>query len=174
MNHCRPRSQVPAFRCSRAQRGRSIRVSSLYKVFPVPGASWTAPLLDNYPQEYQKSSSKHDNKPTNAPSFSTELRLNCVFPVAPSSHSQPFALTSVAPQSESVRRSPEGARVQVDRQQEGHGNRTQGQRQHELEEKPKRSPESCTQQQQRAADAQAVKTWGRNRDKECCKIVQLC
>lgn len=163
MNHRRPCSQVAAFRCSRAQCGRSIRVSLLYKVFPVPGASWTASLLDNYPQEYQKSSSKHDNKPTNAQCFSTALRLNCVFRVTPSSHNKPFALTSVAPQSESVRRSPEGACVEVDRQQERHANRTHGQRHHQLEQIPKRSPESCTQQQQHAADAQAVKTWGRSR-----------
>lgn len=172
MNHRRPCSQVPAFRCSRAQRGRCIRVNLLYTVFPVPGASWRAPLLDNYPQEYQKSSSKQDNKATNAQCFSKELCLNCVFRVTPSSHNEPFALTSVAPQSESVRRSPEGAHVEVDREQERHGNRAHGQRQHQLEQIPKRSPEPCTQQQQHAADAQAVETWGRNTDRarSCCRL----
>lgn len=77
VNHRRPRSQVPAFRCGRAQRARCIRVSLLYKVFPLPGASWRARLLDNYPQEYQKSSSKQDNKPTNARRFSS----SCVWTV---------------------------------------------------------------------------------------------
>lgn len=77
--------------------GRCIRVSLLYKVFSKPGASWRARLLDNYPQEYQKSSSKHDNKPPSAQCFSKAACLNCVFRVTPSSRNKPFALTSVAP-----------------------------------------------------------------------------
>lgn len=168
-HHRRPCSLrfLPSDAAERAQRGRCIRVSPLYKVFPAPGASWRAALLDNYPQEYQKSSSKQDNKPTSA----LPLRQGAAFEPCVSSDSFISALTSVAPQSESVRRSPEGACVEVDGEQEGRSYRAHGQRQHQLEQIPERSPEPCTQQQQRAADAQAVKTCGRNRDKaqSCCR-----
>lgn len=101
--------------------------------------------------------------------------MNRVFLATPSSHNAPFALTGVAPQSESVRRSTEGASVEINREQERHDNRTHGQRQHQLEQIPKRSPEPCAQQQQGTADAQAVKTCRGNRDKakRCCRQVQI-
>lgn len=75
-------------------------------------------------------------------------------------------LTCVASQSESMRRSPKGADVEVDGEQERHHYCTHRQRQQQLKQMPKRRPEPQKQHQQHAADAQAMKTWEREREKQ--------
>lgn len=70
-------------------------------------------------------------------------------------------LTCVAPQSECIRRSEKWADVEVGGQQEWHGYCTHCQRQQQLKQIPETSPEPQKQHQQHTADAQAMKTWGR-------------
>ena len=64
LNHNIGCSRVPAFRCSRAERSRCIRVGLLEKsVHLMPAGSWRAWPLDNYPEEYQNPSAHNKRGP---------------------------------------------------------------------------------------------------------------
>lgn len=98
----------------------------------MPASSRRASLLDNCPAEYQNSSA-----------LTTQTRAYkgaVLLKVGASSNTQP--LTCVSAQSQSMGGSPKGADVEVDGEEEGHGDGRRCQRQEQLKHIPEGSAEA--------------------------------